>query len=57
MLFYQRRRSFSWFHEAVPNKIIEKYQGITERVDRENNKQRNNYPEKNYRNSRPFGNY
>ena len=47
MLFYQRRRSFSWFPEAVPNKIIEKYQGITDGVDRENNKQRNNYSKRN----------
>nr|CAD2178957.1 unnamed protein product [Meloidogyne enterolobii] len=47
MLFYQRRRSTDWFPEAVPNKIIKKYQGITERDDREINKQRNNYSKRN----------
>nr|CAD2135730.1 unnamed protein product [Meloidogyne enterolobii] len=47
MLFYQRRRSTDWFHEDVPNKIIKKYQGITEGVDRENISRRNNYSKRN----------
>uniref|UniRef100_A0A915LT08 ubiquitinyl hydrolase 1 n=1 Tax=Meloidogyne javanica TaxID=6303 RepID=A0A915LT08_MELJA len=50
MLFYQRRRSTHWFPEDVPNKIIKKYQGITEGVDRENSKKRNNYSKRNSKN-------
>uniref|UniRef100_A0A915LL48 USP domain-containing protein n=1 Tax=Meloidogyne javanica TaxID=6303 RepID=A0A915LL48_MELJA len=57
MLFYQRRRSNDWFPDGVPNKIIEKYQRITEGDDREKNRQRNNYSQMNRKNSRHFGNY